>query len=270
MRAIVVGLGVMGKNHARALKKLGLTVTTVDPCVTADRKSLTECGKADYCVIATPPSLLAEEAVTALRKGYAVLVEKPMALNADDAELLAEVAKDTGKMLRVGYTERFNPAVSALRDALPLVGCITRVSIRRLGPKSRSTLSPALDLATHDLDMLRFLGLEPHFLDAVVSDGHLLAQLRLKHGRATIGASHRHPAKIRTLTVMGRKGMLALDYQNQTVVFVGNKATREIPVDRDEPLLNEWRGFFRGQGATAEDGIEALKLAAQIKQTVLA
>jgi predicted dehydrogenase len=251
MKACIVGYGNMGHNHARAARALGVEVVTVDtdPAAGAD---FTEWQRADVCCIATPPDQLTTAAANALALGMRALIEKPGALHA------AELARlhDSGRFF-VGYTERFNPAVEALAHHLSLAGEIHHVSIRRLGLPWSGPKHPVLDLATHDFDVLDYLGLNPQAERISGTESHAVATLKLSEGIATVEASHLYSRKVRTLEVAGSKGVLSLDYQAQTLDF-NDGAHRSIHVDKGDALQREWRAFLAGERS---DGLTALRLA---------
>jgi predicted dehydrogenase len=261
VRVAVIGMGVMGTHHWRVLRALGHEVVTVDPDPgkNADLPLIAALQQVDAAVVAVPPAAIPTVAVDVGAKARLLMVEKPMADSLQGATALAEHVKH----LVVGYTERHNPAVEELRRHLDLIGDIHHVAIQRLGlPPDRSTGHVALDLATHDLDILRYLGFAPQLLHAAGSPRHVVATLDLGGPTATIEASHLHPRKIRTLTVTGSEGMLALDYQRQTLDLVESSGITPIPVTYEEPLARQWRAFPHGPDAS--DGIATLRLAVEI------
>ena len=269
MRALVVGHGVMGKAHARTLRRLGLAVETVDPDPNAgaDWLEVSPLPDADIACIATPPAVLASTAIEAMRAGMDVLIEKPMAIDTDQARSIIRAEIETGRHARVGYTERWNPAVSVLREALPLIGTLRHITVQRLGRQPRSAgLGPALDLMSHDIAVLRRLDLWPRFLHATVDGAHTSATFALTSGTATLQASHIHPTKQRTLTAVGDDGMLSLDYQRQLLVLHDANGAREIDVSRLEPLVAQWCGFIDGVGMKTSDALATLDLALRVQR----
>lgn len=261
MRVVVIGKGRMGVLHERVLRAQGHDVVTVDPDPEkqADRRSLDEIAHADAACIAVPPDKIPSVAIAASQVARSLLVEKPMA---SDVPHAISLAQSVGHCV-VGFTERHNPAVEQLRRNLELVGDIHHIAIQRLGlPPDRPTAHVALDLATHDLDILRYLGFEPSVLHAAGSSRHVVATLDLDGPTATLEASHLHPTKVRTLTVTGSEGMLALDYQRQTLDLVEPSGVTPIEVTYEEPLVRQWRAFPHGPSAT--DGLAVLKLAVEI------
>lgn len=252
-------MGTMGQHHARVLSAMDHAVLPVD--IDPERAPTHLIPKADAAVIATPPDETQPAAVVALDMGMRVLVEKPGGLNCDQLDGLDCMGWSPPL---VNYTETHNPAVQALAQHLHLAGTIRHISIRRLGLPGHGT--PALDLASHDLAVLRHLGFRPTVLHALQEDGHLTATLRLNdQATVTLEASHLHPRKIRTLSVIGDRGMLDLDYQAQSLVYSDPHGMRELAVDRAEPLKLMWQAFFRGEGVSASEGVEVLRLVEQME-----
>jgi UDP-N-acetylglucosamine 3-dehydrogenase len=271
VNALVVGNGVMGKHHARTLRRLGVEVRTLDPSgkAGADHRMLTEglIDFADIVCVATPPAELAEVAALWLERGKSVLVEKPMAVDLEQAQRLLQAELATEGTLRIGYTERWNPAVHMLKESLSLIGEVRHVTAKRLGLKPRcSRTGPALDLLTHDIDVLRFLDLWPQLEEATATDCSIAASFRLSSGTATLFASHCHEDKQRSLTVVGTKGIAELDYQRQSLVITTGSGVQEMDVLRQEPLAMQWQAFLQGEGVSSGNALVVLKLALQAAQ----
>jgi predicted dehydrogenase len=91
----------------------------------------------------------------------ASLVEKPIAANLKDGRAILAAAEETGTQLMVGHVERFNPAVQELKRRLEAgeLGRVFLARAERVGPFLRRTRDVGVvqDLATHDIDILRFL-----------------------------------------------------------------------------------------------------------------
>jgi predicted dehydrogenase len=278
MKALVIGYGVMGKHHARTLRRLGAEVQTLDPSRSAgaDHQMLTEdlVAFAQVACIATPAEDLARVAALWLARGVDVMVEKPMALDLDQARVLLQAELASDAIVRIGYLERWNPAVLALREHLHLVGTIRHVTGQRLGLAPRNpAVGPELDLLTHDIDVLRFLGLWPRILHAAHDGAHVTASFALPGdgAHATLQASHLHPLKQRSLSVVGDEGMLALDYQRQSLVFHNESGAREIDVDRREPLEAMWSAFLgERKGVSSAEALATLRLALKTQPQAVA
>jgi UDP-N-acetylglucosamine 3-dehydrogenase len=232
-RGILVGLGRMGGYHLRVLSALAgvEVVAVVDPSperratVPEGIRAFGELGealsavRADFACVSTPARALAESAQLAIEAGLAVLVEKPMAVDEESATALVAEAHRCGTLLAVGLVERCNPAVEALRALLAqdTAGRIYQMHARRLSPypARESPVGVALDLATHDLDVIRYVtGSEVDRVYAETagraeqSDGDLVsATLRLDSG--TTGIARREPLVIqweRFLTALRGEG----------------------------------------------------------------
>lgn len=263
-RAIVVGAGHMGTFHVHALERLGLEVVTVDP--DPDRRaayrSLAAAPAADYAVIATPVSHLADEAHAALERGMHVLVEKPFAADAAAGRELCDLAAERGRTLAAGFTERANPAVRALREHINLAGEITQLTIHREGPPPKSPRAVIADLAVHDIDVMRFLGFAPRLLSVVPGDNRARLEFEVGGGRATLNVDSSVTYKRRTLTVHGSRATLALDYQSRRLARLTGDGAELLTDDRKVFALDLQLEAFVAQRplATGEDGLAVLEI----------
>jgi predicted dehydrogenase len=167
LRMAVIGVGHLGKEHARILAGLPdvelVGVADIDPeqAQTVARR----CGTKGYCeywpllnlvdaaTIAVPTTQHHAIGVEFLRRGIPLLVEKPLAATLKEAEDLVELARRQRTMLQVGHIERFNPAFEeiARRPLQPKF-----VECERLGPLTGRSMDigVVLDLMIHDLDLL--------------------------------------------------------------------------------------------------------------------
>ena len=165
MKAAVIGVGYLGRFHARKYAQLGLLAAIAD----TEREKGEECAqqlncayyqdyrelleKVDLVSIAVPTILHHEISCAFLQAGIHCLVEKPMAINCNQAKEMIEVAKKNSLVLQIGYIERFNPTFKQLLNSCPSPKYI---SVERLLPFSnRSTdINVVLDLMIHDLDLV--------------------------------------------------------------------------------------------------------------------
>jgi UDP-N-acetylglucosamine 3-dehydrogenase len=198
----------------------------------------------------------------------------------------------------VGHIERFNPAVTALKQCLDAgqLGRVFQVSVRRIGgfPERVCDVGVALDLATHDLDVLLYLtGARVVRVSAEVSselngphEDLLCGLLRFDSGViGLLNVNWLSPTKIRELMVHGERGMYVVDYLTQDLFFYENEdrdgewdslqVFRGVAegrmirhrVTRREPLLVELEAFVRSIReeipfpVSGEDALEALALA---------
>ena len=169
LRAGLVGLGHMGRHHARVLRSLPAVelVAAVDsrPEVRAafpDIEVLDTVPElldrgVDMCVLATPTITHEQIAPQLAEAGVATLVEKPLAHDAKAAQTILEAFERHGTLGCVGHIERFNPALQDMRRRLAggELGNLYQVVTRRQGPfPARITdAGVILDLATHDIDL---------------------------------------------------------------------------------------------------------------------
>ncbi len=243
-------------------------------------------GDLDAVSVAVPTSQHAAVAEACLARGFAVLVEKPMAATLEEAASMARAAERAGRPLLVGHTERFNPVV---RAALSRVRDPRFIETHRLGVfTARSTdVDVVLDLMIHDLDVI--LSLVPSQVASIDSVGvHALtdkvdianARIRFENGCvANVTASRISTDRVRKLRIFEPDSYVSIDYARQegTAYRLRRKpgASPEIvnealPVVNEEPLLVELRSFtraVRGEAApavTAAEGQRALATALRI------
>ena len=260
LRAGVVGLGMMGRNHLRvwdAVEGVEL-VAVADPdpgalqLATLGRevrgyddaeRMLVEEGL-DLVSVVAPTSLHLPLTLAALRSGANVLVEKPIAATREEAVAMIEAAEAAGRMLTVGHIERFNPAVRELRRRLAAgeIGRTFQITATRLGPFPARIrdVGVVVDLAPHDIDVMRYLvGSEP-----VRVYGEAARRIHTEHedlftgimmfANGVIGVLDINwltPTKKRTLTVTGERGMYVVDYIAQDLVFYANPDAAETWVN---------------------------------------
>lgn len=321
LHGVVVGLGVMGSHHLRVLRSMtGVRVAgVVDPdperrerATTGDveiasHASLAEAlasHELDFACVAVPVAQLVPCAHGALSAGLHVLVEKPTAPTEEQALSLIHEAESRGLLLGVGHVERFNPAVIALRDRIEegLVGRVHQMHARRLSPfpNREGGRGVALDLATHDIDVMRYAtGREVERVYAETaaplgtgSEDLLCATLRFEDGTTgLLETNWMTPTKVRQLSVLGERGMLVVDYLMQTLEFYAhpNHATEwdalaavrgggegdmiRYALDRREPLHVQWEAFLAAVrcGGPApvggRDGLAALSTALAIRRS---
>jgi predicted dehydrogenase len=180
----------------------------------------------DAVVVATPTVTHHELAAAALRAGKHVLVEKPVATRAEEAEELCELAARAGLVLMVGHVFLFNAAVRRAKAYLAegRLGPLFYISMVRtnLGP-IRMDVNAAWDLAAHDISIANYwLESAPRCAAAQagswINDGiedAVFANLWYP-GNVVVNlhASWLSPRKVREITVVGEKGMLTFDDMN--------------------------------------------------------
>ena len=166
-RLAVIGVGYLGRHHARILSALdGVSLTGVVDVLpdraaevaaatgaTAFTESRQVLDKVDAVTVAVPTELHRDIALPFLERGISVMVEKPLARSLAEADELNAAARASGATLAVGHTERYNPAVAAV---LPLVTTPRFIEVHRLGvfPERSLDIAVVFDLMIHDLDII--------------------------------------------------------------------------------------------------------------------
>jgi predicted dehydrogenase len=268
IRAGVVGVGSIGKNHARIYS--GLPGVEFSAILDTNRETATAicaqygvkaasdlsefAGLIDVATVATPTPDHYETGKFLLAHGKHLLIEKPITETPEQAQELVKLAKERSLILQVGHVERFNPVLRALEQRLTKPRFIES---HRLSPYPfRSVeIGVVLDLMIHDLEIILHLVRSPvKSIDAVgvpvLSKGEDIANARIRFQNgcvANVTASRISPEKMRKIRVFQEDAYLSLDYQNQSAEMfrlVNGKITREVvEIEKDEPLKRELQSF---------------------------
>lgn len=299
LRVGIVGVGSIGKNHARIYSELPgvefsaiLDINTETASLVANQygvkavSTLAEFASlVDAATVATPTPYHYEVARLLVTEGKHLLIEKPITEAPDHAQELVRLAKEHGVVLQVGHVERFNPVLSALEKILTKVGFI---EVHRLSPYPFRSLDigVVLDLMIHDLEVVLHLVRSPvKSVDAVgiavLSKGEDIANARIRFENgcvANITASRISPEKMRKIRIFQQTAYVSLDYQNQTgeiYRLVDGAITRSpVEIEKDEPLKRELQSFVecsRRGGQPVVSGSEAaaaLELAIEITELI--
>lgn len=300
VRIAVVGVGYLGRHHARILSSLAGAelMAVVDTnaarahaiAAASGTRALTDyrelLGKIDAVTLAVPTELHREIALPFLSAGVHVLVEKPMARTLAEADDMIQAASKAGAILAVGQTERFNPAVAAAR---PILSDPRFIEVHRLGafPERSLDIDVVFDLMIHDVDIV--LSLVKSEVEAVEAVGVPVltgrvdianARLRFSNGCiANLTASRISRDRVRKIRLFQSMAYVSIDYAAQKLeVFRLVKGDGpapaiqggEVPVENEEPLKRELADFVEAISArrspmvTGEDGRRALALAQRI------
>lgn len=318
VRIAVVGAGEMGANHARILagtkgvQLVGVldTVPARSAAVAAVHgcsalRSLAEVAEvAEAATVAVPSSAHAATAEPLLRAGVHCMIEKPFVTSEAEATVVLEAAAAGGARILVGHVERFNPAVSQLRQILVQDHQIIAVDARRMSAVSRriTDVDVVSDLMVHDLDIVLDLFGEP-VVDVVARAARgagvsgtdfVTALLRFAGGgMAVLTASRVTQNTVRSLQVTTDQRFLTVDYPNQELLiyrqgrigvlapaatdpspYVLDVGTERVFIRRVEPLAVELAHFVevvRGTAAplvSAEHALAAMRLVWRIQEEV--
>jgi predicted dehydrogenase len=300
LRVAVVGVGHLGRHHARILAALpGVDLVAVadinrpraeEVAAACGTRALTYyrdlIGQVDAVTLAVPTELHREIALPFLSAGIPALIEKPMARSIAEADDIIAVAERSRTTLAVGHTERFNPAVAAAR---PLLTDPRFIEVHRLGafPERSLDIDVVFDLMIHDLDVvLSLVQSDVESIDAVgvpVLTGRVdiaNARVRFVNGCiANLTASRISRDRVRKIRFFQPQAYVSIDYAAQKVerwhLVKGSGPMPaieggELEVANEEPLKRELADFVdavvarRAPMVTGEDGRRALALAQQI------
>jgi UDP-N-acetylglucosamine 3-dehydrogenase len=262
LRAGLVGLGSMGRNHCRLLRELedvhlvGVCDPAGDPTgvsggipVLAELDQLLELG-IDICVVAAPTAAHEPLALRLADAGVATLIEKPLAADVGAATRIVQRFADRGLVGAVGHVERFNPALRELRRRLEQgqLGEVYQIATRRQGPFPArvSDVGVVFDLATHDLDLTAWVA-ERRFRSVSAQMAHRSGRehedLVAVVGTLEGGLVTNHlvnwltPFKERVTVVTGEEGS-----------FVADTLSADLTFHRNGSVPSQWDAMavFRG------------------------
>ena len=271
IRVGVVGIGHVGKDHARILASLPQVELVGVADVDASKKERADAlkipflknyrdliGKIEAVTIATPTASHAAIAQEFLQAGIHALVEKPFTTKLEEADELIAIAKEKNLALQVGHVERHNPAFRRVEEIVARK--LGFIEIHRLSPFTPriQDCGVVLDMMIHDLDIV--LGLvksEIQSFDAigipVLTPFEDIANVRVRFKNGTvvdITASRLTPEKQRKIRIFQEDAYISLDYEAQTGQIFRKGAfgiTQEkIDIQKSEPLRKELEFFING------------------------
>jgi predicted dehydrogenase len=319
LRGAIVGLGMMGRHHARLLQTTPRIAFAgaVDPggdrygavrdarALHASVDELLQRGRPDFAVVAVPTDEHVAVVRALAQAGVHLLVEKPLAGTTAEAEQIIAICREAGIRAAVGHVERFNPALIELRRRTEegQVGEVFLIGTERCGPfpDRVKDVGVVKDLATHDLDLVAWLGKSA--IDVVAAqtvhktgrahEDLVLATGRLRSGLAfSITVDWLTPTKIRRMRILGDRGMLVADTLTSDLVFHENgqvtsewdstQALRGVAegnstryaLQRREPLLVELEAFCdlvlgddASPAVTLEEGLQTVRCAERVLES---
>ena len=304
MKVAVIGVGHLGRHHARILAEM--PEVELAAVVDSNRERAAQIagergakpygdwrdvvGVVDAVTVAVPTERHLEIAGAFLEHGIHVLVEKPMTATTADADRMLQLARDRGVVLAIGHTERFNPAVERVA---PLITDPRFIEVHRLGtfPERSLDIDVVFDLMIHDLDLvLDIVGDEVASIEAVgvpvLTPRVDIANVRLRFSRgciANLTASRISRERVRKIRFFQRDAYVSIDYASQeaevwrlvprageTPAIEGGK----LEIAREEPLKRELADFVgairegRQPAVTGEQGRAALALAERVVEAM--
>ena len=301
----MIGCGQWGRNHVRTLSEIGVLAAVADanaeraaalaerhgvPALSPDEAI--ETPAVDALVLALPAALHGPLARRAFARGKDVLIEKPVALTREDAEMTARDAAAAGRLLMVGHVLRFHPVFVRLAAMVAegSVGTVRHIVSVRQGLGRFLGMDAVWDLAPHDISLaLRIAGEFPHAVEAVrrtiLSDDTDIADISLRFPggvSAEIHVSRVSPYRDRRFSVIGTEGMITFDDlapEEQKLALYGHQVRRDsggfgfrtgepdfIATEAGQPLERELRHFIgcirtRSQPETgAAEAVETVRI----------
>ncbi len=318
IKAAVIGVGSMGVNHARVNWELPdvelVAVADFDESrvnsvakkystkAYTDYQRMLDETKPDEVTLAVPTVYHHKIALDIIDRGIPVLIEKPISFTLEEGREIIEAAKNKNVKLMIGHIERFNPAIIALKELIAQeeLGRIFQMDAHRQGPFPAriGDVGVVIDLAVHDLDIMRFVSQSEIVRVFAETEKHIHSKyedlltglVRLADGSVgTLNINWLTPTKIREFIVTGERGLFRCDYLTQDLYFYENpishgsewenlrvlrgvregKMVRHM-IAKKEPLRAEQEAFINSiqnntpAPVTGEDGLRALELAKAI------
>ena len=267
LRYGLIGLGSMGRHHARNIRALeGVDLVAVaDPYgdkfgvagdlpVLPDVEALIE-QNLDAAMVAVPTAFHAETALKLAAAGVHTMVEEPLASSIEDGEAMVEAFEEANLVGAVGYVERCNPALLEMRKRITegQLGKVYQISTRRQSPFPAriSDVGVVKDLATHDVDLTAWVADSAYetisaqttyragreFEDMVIASGKLKNGILVNHTVNWLS-----PFKDRTTVVLGEKGALVAETVMGDLTFYENG---KAPLGWDQ--IRNFRGVSEGE-----------------------
>jgi len=266
LRAGLLGLGMMGRHHARVLRSLaGVELVAVadpggDPHgvagglpVLPDVHALIEAG-IDYAMVAAPTRFHTEAGLALAEAGVHAMVEKPLAKDTEGARALADAFEAKGLVGAVGHIERYNPALQSLRERLDggELGDVYQIATRRQGPFPAriADVGVVKDLATHDIDLTAWVTQQQFTAVSArtaYKSGREHEDLVAITGILSGGTVSNHlvnwlsPMKERLTVVTGEKGTFIADTLLADLTFYANGVVKTVWED-----VAQFRGVSEG------------------------
>ncbi|MFK3679852.1 Gfo/Idh/MocA family oxidoreductase [Microbacterium sp. NPDC090218] len=266
LRAGLLGVGMMGRHHARVLREVdGVELVAIadpggdphgvagDLQILPDIDALIDAG-IDIAVVAVPTRFHEDAALKLAAAGVHTLVEKPIAHSVEAGQRMVEAFDAAGLVGAVGHIERFNPALQELRRRIEAdeLGAVYQVTTRRQGPfPSRiADVGVAKDLASHDVDLTAWVvqsEYERVFAQTAFKSGREHEDMITIAGRTKSGVIVNNivnwlsPMKERVTVVTGEKGAFIADTSTGDLTFYANGT---IPLEWES--VSSFRGVSEG------------------------
>src|SRR5881397_1076461 len=291
----VIGTGFWGENQVRVLRQ-SRAADLVAICDTNEKRAkeigtkygvpwytdldkFLRMSKLEAVTVCTPTQTHLRVGLLAIEAGMNLLVEKPMTGEEQAAEKLLKAATKAGVKLLVGFIERFNPGVKAVKKMLKekTVGDVIIATGRRVArwPIRIGDVGVVKDTAIHDIDAMRYL-LQEEVSAVFAQTGSLrthsyedYAEIMLRFRGGTTGfldANWLTPRKVRTLNITGSDATISLDYISQEITVEDSEKLTKPHSRFDEPLRLELENFISTvirdmkEAPSGDDALKAIRV----------
>jgi len=297
MNVGVIGVGVMGQNHARVyselpgVKLIGVADVNKDAAQKVAEKYNTRAftdyeelfeEKPDAVSIVVPTSMHKQVAIDAANAGINILVEKPLADTIENAQAIIDACRKNNVKLMVGHIERFNPVISAIKENIKDNNVVS-INITRVGPLPPriKDVGIVIDLAVHDIDLIRYItGSDFKKVYGLTSKNFsekedvAILSFEMKNGvLAHITTDWLTPFKVREINISSTDNYIRGNLLEQKAVEYsrykedGSYIARDIKIPFGEPLKLELQSFIEcirtdtSPHVSGYDGLRALQIA---------
>lgn len=258
MKIGIIGLGKMGQNHLNELSKNNNFVINALFDVVKNKEFnapfFTDLDEFldqnnDIIIIATPTNSHLKIAKKVFCQCKCVLIEKPLALNLDEIDEISNLAKNHGVKVGVGFCERFNPAILALKKELENESIIS-INIQRFStyPQRISDVGILQDLAVHDLDLLHFLSGEKiinanilkSFSKDELREDESIITCKFEKVIACVHQSWNSTQRLRKITLVSKNHF----YEANLADFSLHKDGQNLKLETQTPLFGEHMALY--------------------------
>jgi len=266
LRAGLIGIGSMGRHHARVLREIdGVDLVAIaDPGgdkfgvardleVLPDVESMIAVGL-DIAMVAVPTAFHEDAALALAAAGVHTMVEKPIANTSEEGAAMTRAFADAGLIGAVGHVERYNPALQELRRRIEAgeLGEVYQIATRRQGPFPARIADVGVikDLGAHDFDLTAWVAQSPYSnISAQVThrSGREHEDMVVAVGRLANGVMVNHtinwlsPMKERLTIVTGERGAFVADTATGDLTFFANGT-----VSTEWDAVSQFRGVSEG------------------------
>lgn len=267
LRAGLLGIGAMGRHHARVLREVdGVDLVAIaDPGgdsygvagkleLLPDVEALIDVG-IDVAIVAVPTQFHEEAALKLAEAGVHALVEKPIAHTVEAGQRMVDAFNEKGLIGAVGHIERFNPALQELRRRIARgdLGEVYQIATRRQGPFPAriADVGVAKDLGSHDIDLTAWVAQSEYsniFGQIALKSGRPHEDMILATGMLANGIIVNHvvnwlsPMKERLTIVSGETG-----------TFVADTSTGDLTLHANGTFPLEWESVTAFRGVSEGD-----------------